>query len=262
LLRLARSGKIDGSMCSRRAIVVALAQIGIFAASAFCPGPPSDSFDAVAIKRWNMERGKVGITVSGDRLEAVAITLRDLIAEAYDVNDQWIAGTPDWMEAERYNIRATAGKPATRSEFRTMLQNMLADRFRLTIHHEPKQMKAYALVVDKGGPKLTPKDKAFQPPPTPPGQNIIEFAYNIQGLLRMLNKAQRDIGRPVIDRTGLTGEYHIALRAETQPNPDGPGLKIDIDYFSALRELGLRLDPIEETFDRIVVDSAARPTPN
>jgi uncharacterized protein (TIGR03435 family) len=146
-----------------------------------------------------------------------------------------------------------------------MLQNMLADRFHLMIHHEPRLMKAYALVVDRGGPKLTPKDEAFHPAPTPPGQSIIEFAYTIPDLVRLINSgrlAQQPLGRPVVDRTGLDGQYHLALRAETDTTPDGRGYKIDIDYFIAFRELGLRLDPIEESFDRIVVDSTTKPTPN
>ena len=246
-------------------MIVALAKIGVGGPLALCQTPPSESFDAVAIKRWNMEKVKSGVEVSGGRLEAGAVTLRDLIAEAYGVNDQWIAGTSSWMETERYSIHATAGRPATKSEFRTMLQNMLADRFHLTIHHEPRHMKAYALVVDKGGPKLTPKDEPFHPATPPPGQNIIEFAYTIPDLLRLINSGRatgQSIGRPVVDRTGLAGQYHMALRAETQPLPDGRGFKIDIDYFSAFRELGLRLDPIEESFDRIVVDSATKPTPD
>jgi uncharacterized protein (TIGR03435 family) len=250
-------------MCSRRATIVALAQIGIFAPLALCQTPASESFDAVAIKHWNMELVKGGVHVSGGGLEAGAITLKDLIAEAYGVNDQGIAGTTSWMETERYNIHATAGRPATRSELMTMLQNMLADRFHLAIHHEPRQMKAYALVVDKGGPKLTPKNETFHPAPTPPGQTIIEFAYTIPDLLRQINSGRvtgQSIGRPVVDRTGLSGEYHMALRAETEPTPDGRGFRIDIDYFSAFRELGLRLDPIEESFDRIVVDNAAKPS--
>jgi len=142
----------------------------------------------------------------------------------------------------------------------TMLQNMLADRFHLVIHHEPRRMKAYALVVDKDGPKLTPKDEAFHFPPVPPGQTIIVMAYTIPDLVRQMNLAhwQQSIGRPVVDRTGLAGQYHIALRAETQQLSDRPGIKYDIDYFSALRELGLRLDPIEESFDRIVVGCPRR----
>lgn len=253
-------------MCSRRAIIVALTQIGIGGPLVLCQTQPSESFDAVAIKRWNMERGKLGVQTSRGGLEALGVTLRDLIADAYDVNDQWIAGTSNWMESERYNIHATSGRPATRSELMAMLQAMLADRFHLMIRHEPKQMKAYALVVDKGGPKLTPKDETFTPPPSfPPGQTMIESAYTIRDLLRQINSGkltQQSIGRPVVDRTGLGGQYHITLRAETQPTPDGRGLKIDIDYFSAFRELGLRLDPIEESFDRIVVDSATKPTPD
>jgi uncharacterized protein (TIGR03435 family) len=126
-------------------------------------------------------------------------------------------------------------------------------------------MKAYALVVDKSGPKLTPEEEEFHPAPTPPGQTIMEFADTIPDLLRLINSGRvtgQSIGRPVLDRTGLAGQYHLALRAETQPGPDGRGYKIDIDYFSAFRELGLRLDPIEESFDRIVIDSATKPTPN
>jgi len=76
-----------------------------------------------------MERGKLGVQTSGGRLEALGVTLRDLIAEAYDLDDQRIAGTSSWMETARYNILATAGKPATRPEFRTMLQRMLMVRF-------------------------------------------------------------------------------------------------------------------------------------
>jgi uncharacterized protein (TIGR03435 family) len=149
-------------------MIVALAQIGIGGQLALCQTSPSESFEAVAIKRWNMERGKVGVTISGDRLEAAAVTLRDLIAEAYGVNDQWLAGTSSWMETERYIIRATAGRRATLPEFMTMLQNMLAGRFHLVVHHDPRKMKAYALVVDKGGPKLTPQDEEFKPPRFPP----------------------------------------------------------------------------------------------
>ena len=122
-----------------------------------------------------------------------------------------------------------------------------------------------ALVVDKGGPKLTPKDETYHFVTPPPGQTLVEVANSVPDLVKQMNSnraAQQSIGRPVVDRTGLDGQYHMALRADTQPGPDGRGIKIDIDYFSALRELGLRLDAIEETFDRIVVDSASRPTPN
>jgi uncharacterized protein (TIGR03435 family) len=249
-------------MCSRRAVFVVIVQV--IAASVFAQTAPSEPFDAVAIKRWNMDKVKVGFQTSGGRLEAGAVTLRDIIAQAYGVTDQWISGTSNWMETERYNIQATAGRPATPPEFRMMLQSMLADRFHLTIHHDPKQMKAYALVVDKGGPKLTPKDEEFHFMPTPPGQAIIEFGSTISDLLRKMNSRydQQSIGRPVVDRTGLAGEYHIALRAATGPTPDGRGYTVDYDYFSALRDLGLRLDPIEETFDRIVVESATKPTAN
>jgi uncharacterized protein (TIGR03435 family) len=246
---------------STRILALALAEICLGAHLAPCQTEPNLSFDAVSVKKWNGERIKAGIEVTGGRLEAGAITLRELIAEAYGTFDNQITGASDWMDTERFNVFATAGRPATRSELRAMLQNVLAERFHLLVRREPRQMKAYALVVDNGGPKLTPKSEPLR---TPPGQNYMEFGSTMQVLLRHLNQpgAQRVIGRPVVDRSGITGEYHIALPAELRPSPDGPGQKVDIEYFSALRGLGLRLDTIEETFDRIVVVSATRPTPD
>jgi uncharacterized protein (TIGR03435 family) len=91
---------------------------------------------------------------------------------------------------------------------------------------------------------------------------MIESASTIPELLRQINSGRltgQALNRPVMDRTGLAGQFHLPLRADTQPGPEGRGYKIDIDYFSAFRELGLRLDPIEESFDRIVVESATKP---
>jgi uncharacterized protein (TIGR03435 family) len=143
-----------------------------------------------------------------------------------------------------------------------MLQHMLADRFQLMIHHAPKQTKIYALVVDKGGPKLLPRDQPFHFAAPTPGEMQFEVGYTIQALVQRLNASvgPTSVGRPVVDRTGLTGEYHIVLTYGNTPNPDGMGGTLDIDYPTALkRQLGLRLDPVEETYDQIVVNSATKP---
>jgi uncharacterized protein (TIGR03435 family) len=254
---------MEREMCIRRALIFGVACISIGAPLAVCQTAPSESFDAVAVKRWTMEdRGKLGVEVSGGRLEARAVTLKDLIAEAYSANDYGIAGTSSWMETERYNIYATAGRPATRSELRVMLQHMLANRFQLMIHHAPKQTKIYALAVDKGGPKLIPRDQPFHFAAPTSDEMQFDLGNTIQRLVRWLNAqvGRNSVGRPVVDRTGLTGEYQIVLTFGNTPNPDGPGGTLDIDYPTALkRQLGLRLDPVEESYDQIVVDSAAKP---
>jgi uncharacterized protein (TIGR03435 family) len=83
-----------------------------------------------------------------------------LVAIAYDVQDYQISG-PGWLATERYDIVAKIPKGATKEQFRVMLQNLLAERFHLTLHHETKDLPQFALVVAKNGPKL----KAAAPPP-------------------------------------------------------------------------------------------------
>ena len=74
---------------------------------------------------------------------------------AYGVQDNQIAG-PAWLDSERYDIIAKADTPATEAQMKLMLQTLLADRFQLTFHHQNKELKAFALTIAKGGPKLSP----------------------------------------------------------------------------------------------------------
>ncbi|MGO9231634.1 MAG: TIGR03435 family protein [Bryobacteraceae bacterium] len=108
------------------------------------------------------------------------VTQRMLLAQAYDVQDYQISG-PSWLESERYDIVAKVPKGTTKERFRVMLQNLLSERFKLTLHHETKQLPLYALVVAKNGPKM--KEAAPPPPidesakdgpsgPPPPGSGF------------------------------------------------------------------------------------------
>lgn len=89
------------------------------------------------------------------------VTQRVLLARAYGVQDYQISG-PGWLDSERYDIVAKVPKGATKEQFMVMLQNLLAERFKLTLHHETKELPLYALVVAKNGPKL----KETAPPAT------------------------------------------------------------------------------------------------
>ncbi|MGB7762714.1 MAG: TIGR03435 family protein [Bryobacteraceae bacterium] len=88
------------------------------------------------------------------------VTQRMLIARAYGVQDYQISG-PGWLESERYDIVAKVPKGATKEQFLVMIQNLLAERFKLTLHHETRELPQYTLVVAKNGPKL----KESAPPP-------------------------------------------------------------------------------------------------
>ena len=81
------------------------------------------------------------------------VSLKNVLTIAYAVKGYQING-PKWLDSERFDIVAKIAKGATKEQFQLMLQNLLAERFKLTLHHETKELPMYALVVGKGGPKL------------------------------------------------------------------------------------------------------------
>jgi uncharacterized protein (TIGR03435 family) len=93
------------------------------------------------------------------------ISLNSLIAMAYKVRP-WELSTPGWLRTEMFDIAVTIPEGATREQFELMMQNLLAERFKLKFHREPREMPIYELVVAKGGPKL--KESTNGPEPLPP----------------------------------------------------------------------------------------------
>jgi uncharacterized protein (TIGR03435 family) len=98
------------------------------------------------------------------------VSLAKLIELAYDVKEYQISG-PDWMSSARFDISAKVPAGTTKAQSKVMLQNLLADRFKLVLHHSTKESSIYALLVAKGGPKLkesakeSTDDAAAAPPP-------------------------------------------------------------------------------------------------
>jgi uncharacterized protein (TIGR03435 family) len=173
------------------------------------------------------------------------VTVKDVLMNAYGVKGFQISG-PGWLGSERYDIVAKLPRGATKAEFMVMLQNLLAERFKLTLHREKKDLPMYALVVGKNGPKMkesvedaAPKGggtaddpAAAMGPPTvdrdgfpvlPPaaaGRTAVSLAL-MNGNVRMTASKQpmsglaedlsRQLDLPVVDTTGLTGKYDFTL---------------------------------------------------
>ena len=194
----------------------------------------------------------VGMKVDGARVDFGSMSLADLIAQAYKVKSFQISG-PDWMKTERFDIMAKLPEGATKDQVPQMLQALLAERFKLTIHRDTKDHAIYALIVGKGGPKLkeAPPDvevPADAPPAkeekgtltvdtgqgkmsvkadssggaTVKGPNGLTQKISMSnGVMHMeLNKATMDqmvealsrfVDRPVVNMTGLKGNYQVAL---------------------------------------------------
>ncbi|HWB83900.1 MAG TPA: TIGR03435 family protein [Bryobacteraceae bacterium] len=108
------------------------------------------------------EMPRIGVRVDGARAEFIFLTLKDLIAQAYKVKPYQITG-PDWIGGQRFDILAKLPEGASKDEVPMMLQALLEDRFKLSVHRESKEHAVLALVVGKGGPKM--KESAAAPKP-------------------------------------------------------------------------------------------------
>jgi uncharacterized protein (TIGR03435 family) len=231
------------------------------------------------------------------RLEESNTTMLDLIAEAYNINWHWITA-PDWTRQEFYSVMATLPAGATKAQIPIMLQKLLAGRFKLALHHQPKAVPVYLLVVDKAGGKLkasTTSAESRKGCSSRPGQWAC-FGVTMESLSDALTGvgmttadmpvpaggsgdaefSVRRIDRPVVDETGITGVYDVDLQwmppgglptaGRAGPTvgfpPRDPSVKAD-SLFNAFEALGLKLEPGKHTFDTVVVDHAERvPTEN
>jgi bla regulator protein BlaR1 len=199
-----------------------------------------------------------------------AATLKQIVQEAYDLRPAvGITGGPGWFDSDRFDIDAKAEDPSktTDEQLHQMLQQLLADRFKLKLHREEKEVSGSLLVVDKNGSKLTEVTDAANVPAQGGRPGDMRFRAAHIGVLAEFLSGMT--GRPVQDKTGLTGRYTFDLQwalgendvvpaqFAQPPDPAGPSL------VTALQEqLGLRLQSGRVPTLTVVVDSAAKPLPN
>ena len=178
---------------------------------------------------------------------------------AFGVDDNQLVGAPNWFISERYDVTA---KPEgdlslTYEELAPRLQQLLAQRFKLAIHREMKDVQGYALVIAKGGPKLkqgTPGNSAggaiFPGGLRNPNTSLDTFAAMLA----------RPTGRPVVNKTGIAGNYDIDLRYAKDDAADSSLPSI----FTALQEqLGLKLETQKVPVGMLVIDHVEKiPTEN
>jgi uncharacterized protein (TIGR03435 family) len=190
------------------------------------------------------------------------VTLKLLIARAYGVAEAQIEGGPGWMDAERYDIAAKADTPLemSREEVRPCLQALLAERFQLAVHRKSKQGAVYSLMIAKNAPSLNPHSE-----PGRPGVSVssdsgtVTITATKTTMPRLAEYLSSQAGRPVIDNTGLKGEYDFRVEWATDEAPGSSRPSM----FTALQEqLGLKLNATKGTIEVILVDRAERPLAN
>jgi len=263
----------------RRFAVAALAfSTSAILAQSPAPRPKFDAFEVATVKPVDSD-AKSGryITMQGtNRFVEKAYTLKLLIAAAYDLNPRTISGGPAWIGTDHYDILAvTPGDVRPdHDEQMTMLRSLLADRFKLTFHREPKVFSIYQLELTKNGPKLKESTAhSDDPVVVGPGvvypQRIVLPGRNatMGNFVSLLQRAILD--RPVVDKTGLSGRYDFDLEwapDETQFGGDVPpatAAATSPPLFEAIQqELGLKLEATKGPVDALVVDTAERPAAN
>ena len=175
-----------------------------------------------------------------------------------------ITGGPDWvtMENDRFTIEAEAANRATSTEAQLleMLQNLLVERFKLKYHRQSKEESGYALVVGKNGPKLSAaKSEDTFLDLGPEGKagvirgsvNLTLRKYSMKELANLLTGISR---QPIVDQTGLAGEYDFKLAWN---ETEGPALTTAVQ-----EQLGLKLEPKKVQVSLFIVDSAEKPDEN
>jgi bla regulator protein blaR1 len=253
------------------------------------------TFEVASIKPSAGDGHRVAIQMlPGGGLRATGVTLRMLLAQAYDVRDFQISGGPGWLNTDRYDIttkvdtgsgdapndagKMTEERKTTGDQMRERLRALLADRFQLVLHRETKDQSVYALVVGKGGPKLQESQtKEGSGPRARMSMGRGQLSGQDVPLDMLAKTLSNQLGRPVIDRTGLKGNFDFKLEwtpdpgqsggpfgggppgadAPPPPDPNGPSI------FTAVQEqLGLRLESQKGPVEMLVIDKVEKPSEN
>jgi bla regulator protein blaR1 len=229
----------------------------------------------------------------GGRFVAGNAPVTFLIQRAYAVLGFQVVGGPSWINTDGYDIEAKPEGNTDQKKMWLMVQTLLADRFKLAMHHETRDLPVYDLQAVKSGPKLPPSSgracsesltalpERGQPRPAPPcGPGVVQagtglamegISVSMPAFAKMLTSL---VGREVIDKTGFTGRFALHLEFAMDdtlaglPNPTGPDISAPADagkptLFTAIQEqLGLKLQTSTGPVDVFVIDHVERPTEN
>ena len=269
-------------------------QVGLILAGFTCAGAfgqgagsePAPQFEVASIKPAAPQTGhmfRIGSTGGPGTKDPGRFTCENcdlamLVTQAYDIKNYQLT-SPGWMSSTRFDVAVKIPDGTTKEQFRAMLRNLLAERFKLAVHHDQKEMPVYELVVGKGGPKLketvedpAPKDAADGPPSAglgvpvkmgkegfpalPPGGGNrfmmtsggkMQMQASGQTMEQFTNLLSRQVGKPVTDATGLKGKYDITLN-------------FTADTAAAMGKMGIAAPPPSTEGGRPAADSDTGPT--
>ena len=271
--------------------------------------PDLPKYDVATIKPTTASDGRRMFMFTPDGVNLAGVPAQMMLKEAFGLEDDHILGAPGWIKTNHYDLQAKVApddapklSALTFEQRRAMLLPLLVERFNLKYHHETRELPGYTLLVAKGGPKMKlseapppsppdakPPDSGPNPSPGGPGAarpqprrmlrlmgrgHLESEATNTETLARVLSD---QLGRTVVDKTGLTGNYDFTLQwtPEDAPPPTPGGADggaphndnatdaVGPSIFTALQEqLGLKLESSKGAADVVVIDHIDQPSEN
>jgi uncharacterized protein (TIGR03435 family) len=206
----------------------------------------------------------------GQTYVAERVPVRMVISLMYKIPVPQISGGPDWLDSDFYDIDAKASHPCSLDDLHLMFQNLLADDFKLKFHKEIKQGPVYALMLDKSGSrmKVNETEQDFKTPINSFGSVTVGTRVPMNYLCWWLSQLLQRDGRPVINKTGLDGNYDFQLSFAPELPPDAPRdlppmISDRPTIFDALKfQLGLKLESQKGPVEFYVIDHVERPAAN
>lgn len=259
--------------------------------------PARPSFEVASVKPGEPDAHRIQLMIASDSISTKNTPLKMLIQYAYSLkSDDQLSGLPSSLGSRGFDVEAKEGEdqaaamknlPEDEREklVRLMLQSLLEDRFKLKVSRQTKVLPIYALVVAKGGIKMTPaavKPVALETEPAngsaPKGGRMTMSGRGqvtgeevpISTLADLLSRQPETGGRVVVDKTGLTGSYSMALKwtpessAPSTGGADAPSSDSAApSFFTAIQEqLGLKLESQKAPVELLVVEHVEEPSAN
>lgn len=236
--------------------------IGVLLATAAMAQP---AFDVASIRASQGGKGEGSkrqiIQSSPGSLAMRNVTLKAAIRWAYHVMSYQISG-PDWISFDRYDISAKAADAVPDKQLELMLQALLAERFKLTLHRETKELPCFVMVAAKGGVKFHESEITDGEPVV--DQNRASLSVEVKGIpaAQFVEELSNMLRAPVINNTGLSGRYDAKINV-SKYLPDGSGKEGSFDPISTIllglqEELGLKLESKKMPLDLLIVDHAEK----
>jgi uncharacterized protein (TIGR03435 family) len=244
---------------TRAAVVGLLVALGARAlefevASIKLAGPqPNDGRTHTRMSVWAAKDNQPG------KLDYYNVSMAEIVEQAYRVQQNQIESV-DSLIPDRFDIHAVIPAGTAADQIPPMLQTLLRDRFKLTLHRETRQLPVYALTIAKNGAKLKPAESA-----SGITSDTNRTSWHISAKTTMPQFAEflaRKLDRLVVDETSLSGVFEIVLDAAPY-SLDGLQDAAGPSIFTALQEqLGLKLEARKAPVEILVVDHAERPSEN